>query len=86
MDAKPRISFGLRTLLELTEVVAVILAMLYGGTDWLSGNGRYQAVPVVGPGSNRFILLDTKTGKMWRESGRVLNGEQVWVSYGPSDL
>ena len=38
---QPRIQFGVRTLIEMITVVALVLALIYGKSNWGSG-GRYQ--------------------------------------------
>jgi hypothetical protein len=66
MDA-PRLQFGIRTLLEITFVAAVLLAFVY-----------WRSAPRPDPASNRYelhvdpqdfetqVLLDTHTGDSWR--------------------
>ena len=71
MDAQPsrRFRFGLRTLFELIAVAAFILTLIYyrqPRTDQPPAEmtGRYQLEEV----ENRALILDTKTGELWRLS------------------
>jgi hypothetical protein len=84
---KTRMSFSLRTLLEIVAIVALILAFVFRNTDWLSsGNGRYQLHLVKEQNKTYETLLDTKTGRIWKASGGYQNGRYDWVSIEPADV
>jgi hypothetical protein len=84
---KTRMSFSLRTLLELIAIVALIVAFVFQKADWLSnGNGRYQLHLVKERNSTSEILLDTRTGRIWKANGGYQNGRQAWISIEPADL
>ena len=68
MDA-PRLQFGIRTLLEITFIVAVVLAFLYWRTPVQPSQaaGRYQ-LHIDPTEFDRQIIFDTSTGEAWRRS------------------
>jgi hypothetical protein len=60
---KRRLQFGIRTLLEIITVVALVLAIIYGKSA--PGEiGRYQMV-TAGQANHQVLVLDSKTGKIW---------------------
>lgn len=74
MDDQPtptRLSFSIRTVLEVIAIVALVLALLYGRfDDFMGRNGRYEIYRGENVnGTERVILLDTKSGKLWMSSG-----------------
>ena len=81
---KSRVSFSLRSLLEVVAIFSLILALLYGKTDWLAScNGRYQ-IHLVGEGDSAY-LLDTKTAKLWESNG-TQGGRTLWIDSEPDGL
>jgi hypothetical protein len=62
---------SLRTILEVTAVVAFILALAYQRLE--NKNGRYQ-LTVEGP---TVYVTDTTTGQVWRMGS---NGRERWNS------
>jgi hypothetical protein len=62
---------SLRTILEVTAVVAFILALAYQRLE--NKNGRYQ-LTVEGP---TVYVTDTTTGQVWRMGS---NGWERWSS------
>jgi hypothetical protein len=76
-----RIQFGLRTLLEITAVVAFALTLIYVQSD-ADTSGRYQ-IQVLGEGHReRLFLLDTATGKVWYRQG-YWGENAAWKDYAP---
>lgn len=75
---RPRIQFGLRTLIEMITVVAFILALIYGKSNWGSGS-RYQ-VQTTGLEKGTIVtdVFDSQTGKLWR----LYAGEGEWHQVG----
>ncbi len=62
--ARPRLQFGIRTLLEIIAVTAFMLVILYRRPAADGANGRYQ-MAVGGSNGHSVIVLDGKTGKTW---------------------
>jgi hypothetical protein len=77
--AQPRLSFSIRTVLEVFAVAAVILALIYTRAPAPTGDGRYQlvAVPSDIPQLPNLFVIDTQTGKVWK-SGRVDQNGMSW--------
>ncbi len=71
---KPKLQFGVRTLLELVAVVAVVLAFLYGRQPSRDA-GRYQMTAV----GQELFVLDSATGKVWTR----WTSTNTWVEWSP---
>ena len=65
----PRLQFGIRTLLELTFAVAVVLAFMYWRKPQKANQsmGRYQ-LHIDPTEFDRQMIFDTQTGEGWRRS------------------
>jgi hypothetical protein len=79
---RPRIQFGIRTLLEIIAVAAFVLALIYGRTG-SGGAGRYQ-MQVHKPvhGDEEIYVLDSQTGKLWHRIADPSRRGSQWVEYG----
>jgi hypothetical protein len=94
MEVQPtrsRLSFSIRTVLEIIAIVALVLALLYGRFEEVTAcNGRYELYrrDPEGPSSRELIfLLDTKTGKLWSaEVWRTMGAAPTWISSEPAEL
>ena len=83
MDS-PRLQFGIRTLLEITFVVAVVLAFLYWRKPVQPNQpnrsmGRYQ-LHVDPTEFDRQIIFDTQTGEAWRRSPGHTDWDKLQVN------
>lgn len=75
---KPRVQFGVRTLLEIITVAAFLLALIYLRDEQSRGSGRYQMGVVHGP---NVFAMDTKTGRVLAFD--ITNPSLGWIERAP---
>lgn len=79
-SARSRLQLSIRTLLELTAAIAVILAFWFVRSGW--GSNRSQVIAAEGRG---IIIYDPDSNKLWQFTQD--SGGNGWTKFdGPREL